>query len=339
VTTDSIAVTPPPLVGKRRLIDQAEDLPSVVAQLADACVIGVDVEAGTPPRERHSRFALLQIAVEGHTFAIDPLRIRDLSPLAPIMSSENIIKVFHGIGLDRDMLESAALPLRQVCDLSDLARSAYGKGEASLAALARRAFGIGMDKSLQRSDWLHRPLSLPLLAYAWRDAELTLGLYHWALAHHPKLIALHTVLESRPVVSDQLPAWLRTTLSGSRQPITELLALEDLDVEQDTDTIISAMELAFDTVTDPRLRGRLMRVAGDLDLYEVVPTLVLSLGADPANVRAAAARALARLGERSAEEAIRALLDDQTLEVREAAAEALETLPLRVPPETAEEQL
>src|SRR6185437_14349082 len=135
-------------------------------------------------------------------------------------------------GLDRDMLEGANLPLRQVCDLSELARSAYGKGEASLADLARRAFGIGMDKSLQRSDWLHRPLSLPLLAYAWRDAELTLGLYHWASAHHPKLIALHTVLESRPVLSERLPLWLRTALSGSRQPITELLGQEELDVER-----------------------------------------------------------------------------------------------------------
>ena len=65
--------------------------------------------------------------------------------------------MFHGITLDRDMLEGAGLTLRMVTDLGDLARSAYGKGEASLAALSRRAFGIGMDKSLQRSDWLHRP--------------------------------------------------------------------------------------------------------------------------------------------------------------------------------------
>jgi hypothetical protein len=334
--TDDKVFSAPPLVGSRRLIDRPEDLWTLVTQLSAVRVLGVDVEAGTPPRERHPRFALLQIAIEGAAFAIDPLRIRDLSPLAQIMSSEHILKVFHGIGLDRDMLEGAQLPLRNVCDLSDLARSAYGKGEASLAALARRAFGIGMDKSLQRSDWLHRPLSLPLLSYAWRDAELTFGLYHWAAVRHAGLVALHTVVESRPVVSERLPAWLRTALGGSRQPVAELLALENLEVDRDTTQILGAMETAFQTVTDPRLRARLPRIAGDLDLYEIVPALLQSLAAQPANERAAAARALARLGERSAEDAIRCLLEDDTAEVREAAAEALELLPLRVPPEAAE---
>jgi len=214
-----------------------------------------------------------------------------------------------------------------------LARSAYGKGEASLAALARRAFGIGMDKSLQRSDWLHRPLSLPLLAYAWRDAELTLGLYHWAREQHPTLIRLHTALEPRPIIPEHLPPWLRTVLGGSRQPVADLLALEGLEVERDTTTVLEAMESALLTVSDPRLRARLFRVAGELDLYELVPALLTALGAEPANERAAAAKALATLGEQSTEPAIRALLADETAEVRESAAQALEILPQRIPPE------
>ncbi|HVA92061.1 MAG TPA: HEAT repeat domain-containing protein [Chloroflexota bacterium] len=324
---------PAPPQGKRRLIDQPDDLAAVAVQLAAAPILGVDVEAGIPPRERHSRFALLQIAIAGITFAIDPLRIRDLSPLAPIMGSETILKVFHGIGLDRDMLEGAQLPLRQVCDLSDLARSAYGKGEASLAALARRAFGIGMDKSLQRSDWLHRPLSLPLLSYAWRDAELTLGLYFWAREHHPTLIHLHTTLDPRPSIPAHLPAWLRTVLGGSRQPVADLMAQNGLEVERDTAAVLSAMESGLNTVSDPRLRARLLRVAGELDLYELAPALLSALQAEPANERAAAAKALATLGEQSTEPAIRALLDDETAEVRESALQALEILPQRIPPE------
>lgn len=325
---------PPPPPGKRHLIDLPEDLAAVAAHLAAFPVLGVDVEAGIPPRERHSRFALLQIAIAGSTYAIDPLRLRDLSLLAPIMGADTILKVFHGIGLDRDMLEGAGLPLRHVCDLSDLARSAYGKGEASLSALARRAFGIGMDKSLQRSDWLHRPLSLPLLAYAWRDAELTLGLYHWAAEHHPSLVRLHTMAEARPVIPPSFPPWLRAALSGSRQPVAELLTQDGLDIERDSDQVLTAMRLALDTIYDPRPRPRLLRVAGELDLYELAPMLLRSLAAEPANERAAAARALATLGEQSAEPAIRALLEDETAEVREAAAQALELLPQRVVPES-----
>ena len=133
-----------PLPGVRHLIDKPEELIEVAKVLAKASVMGIDVEAGIPPRERQSRFALLQIAIPGETYAIDPLRIRDLTALAPILASERIVKVFHGIALDRDMLESSGLELRYVADLSEVARSAYGKGEASLAAFTRRAFGIGM---------------------------------------------------------------------------------------------------------------------------------------------------------------------------------------------------
>jgi hypothetical protein len=334
--TQQEAVSPAPLPGRRQLIDQAEDLPLVLERLASVSVLGVDVEAGIPPRERHSRFALLQIATGDYTVAIDPLRLRDLSSLGPIMDSERIVKVFHGIALDRDMLESAGLQLHCVCDLSEVARSAYGKGEASLSALSRRAFGIGMDKSLQRSDWLHRPLSLPLLAYAWRDAELTLGLYHWASRMHPELVKLHTLLSPRPEVPEGVAPWLRTVLTGSRQPIYDVLLQAGVDVDADTQGVLDAVNYALETISDPRLRARALRVAGDLDLYELVPLLVKSLHAVAAPERAAAARALATMGEQSAEPAIRAMLDDPTQEVRDAAAMSLELLPLRAPPEELE---
>ena len=320
---------PAPPHGRRILIDSTEAVPAVVARLLAEPVLGVDVEAGVPPRERHSRFALLQIAVPGETFAVDPLRLRDLSAFEPVFSSEAIIKVFHGIALDRDMLEGAGLTLRMVTDLGDLARSAYGKGEASLAALSRRAFGIGMDKSLQRSDWLHRPLSLPLLAYAWRDAELTLGLYHWAARFHPRLLALHTKSDPRPITPAHLPTWLQTVLGGSRTSPFELLAQDNLDIERDSDAVVAAMRQALIEIDDPFLRVRLLRATGDLELYELAAALASSLQAPAANERAAAARALATMGELGAEDAIRALLDDPTDEVRQAAEAALQLLPER----------
>lgn len=319
----------PPLPVQRSLIDRPDMLPRVAEALLRAPVIGVDVEAGIPPRERHSRFALLQIATEQQTFAVDPLRIRDLSDLAPIFASDAITKVFHGIALDRDMLEGVGLALRMVVDLSDLARSAYGKGEASLAALSRRAFGIGMDKSFQRSDWLHRPISLPLLAYAWRDAELTLALYHWAASEHPDLLMLHTSLEPRPSVPIGAPPWLRAALQGARQSAFDLLIQDGLNVDTDADAVVAAMRTALDGVREPLLRVRLLRVAGELELFELSDRIRASLGAPSAPERAAAARALASMGERRAEGAIRDLLEDPTEEVRAAAALALELLPQR----------
>jgi hypothetical protein len=228
------------------------------------------------------------------------------------------------------MLEGAGLELRFVADLSEVARSAYGKGEASLAAFTRRAFGVGMDKSLQRSEWLHRPIALPLLAYAWRDAELTLGLYYWCARHLPDLLALHTTMSAKPVIPDSLPPWVQTLIGGSRQSLPDLLALDGLDVERDTDRILETIRDAFARVTAPYLRGRLIRAVGDLELFEMAPDLVNLLRSRSANERAAAARALATMGEASAEVDITLLLDDPTDEVRQAAEQALRLLPERI---------
>lgn len=320
---------PPPPFGRRALIDRPDQVPAVVERLLAEPVLGVDVEAGIPPRERHSRFALLQVAVPGDTYAIDPLRLRDLRAFEPVFGSEHSVKVFHGIALDREMLEGSGLTLHQVADLSDLARSAYGKGEASLASLSRRAFGIGMDKSFQRSDWLHRPLPLPLLAYAWRDAELTLALYHWAKQFHPQLLALHTSRDPRPEAPGDVPGWLRAVILGSRQSAFDLLAQENLDLDADSEPIVAAMRHVLTTIRDPFQRVRLLRAAGELELYELVDIVAASLQAPAAHERAAAARALAAMGEMSAEPAIRALLLDPTEEVRQAAEAALHTLPER----------
>ncbi|HWE64354.1 MAG TPA: HEAT repeat domain-containing protein, partial [Chloroflexota bacterium] len=184
-------------------------------------------------------------------------------------------------------------------------------------------------KSLQRSDWLHRPLALPLLAYAWRDAELTLALYHWAALEHPALLALHTSLYPRLTVPSGLPHWITLILEGSRQSAFDVLDQDDLDVDRDSDTVVSTMRQALELVNDPALRVRLFRVAAELDLFELVDELAASLKAPSANERAAAARALAALGELRAEPAIRGLLEDPTEEVRLAAAQALQTLPVR----------
>jgi hypothetical protein len=330
MTVESVRESAPAPPSVRRLIDRQDDLIAVVERLAREPVLGIDVEAGTPPRERQSKFALLQIAVTGATFAIDPLRLQDLEPLAPVMASQSTLKVFHGISLDRDMLEGAGLVLRHVADLGEVARSAYGKGEASLAAFARRAFGLGMDKSLQRSAWLHRPLDVPLLNYAWRDAELTLALYHWSTRHEPELLALHTSLNPRPDIPDGLPAWVHAVLNGSRQPPSDLLAADNLDLESDTASVVSGVQAGLDAVRAPFLRGRLLRAIGELELYEMAPILRGLLQARSALERSAAARALAVMGEAEAEGDIRRLLADPTQEVREAAEQALQLLPERV---------
>ena len=224
------------------------------------------------------------------------------------------------------MLESAGLGLRHVSDLSEVARSAYGKGEASLMALTRRAFGIGMDKSFQRGAWLHRPLTLPLLNYAYRDAELTLGLYHWLLEHEPELLSVHTTLSPRTELPEDLPSWLHSVVTGSRTPAYELLSQADIDMERDLADVLQAIRRALRQIRDPFLRTRVYRAIGDLQLYEMEPELTDAARSRAAHERAAALRALSAVGDVNTAVIISDALDDATLEVREAAASALQAL-------------
>ena len=65
----------------------------------------------------------------------------------------------------------------------------------SLAGMLQRAFGYRLDKSLQRTDWLRRPLPPAMVAYAARDAEVTLALYYWLDTHYHTILKMHEYME------------------------------------------------------------------------------------------------------------------------------------------------
>ncbi len=321
---------PPP--GRRTLVDTPAALAELPAKLAMAPAIGVDIETAIPPRESRQRFALLQVATRGETWAIDPIRLPDLSLLAPIFANTAVVKVFCAAGSDAAFLEAAGLPLRWLCDVAEVGRSAYGRRGEGLQALVERAFTIVMDKSLQRSDWLKRPLTAPLLSYAYRDAELTLALYQWFLEREPTLVTLHTVLLARPELPPGLPDWLIPILEGRRTgdrrvPADELLVQSGLDVEQDLAAVLAGFMEALRLVHDVRARTRLLDAIGELDLFELLPPLLAELSSPSATLRFSAVRALGRLAADEAEPFLRQLQsDDPVPDVREAAVRALRAI-------------
>lgn len=90
--------------------------------------------------------------------------------------------------------------------------------------------------------------------------------------------------------------------------------------------MIADCRAALATLTQPMRRSRLLRLIADLSLVELAPDIELLLKAPTADERAASARALGRMGIKTAKEAITPLLQDPVHDVRKAAQTALHNL-------------
>jgi hypothetical protein len=323
---------PPPVAPgswKRRIfVERPAELAALAERLATAHLIAIDAEfaqprlrsAGEPPH----RLALLQIAIDdGYeaSYVVDTLRLANLSPLAPPLANGAILKLFHGIGADARVLATRDLYARHTLDLEAVSRSIFGQRESGLQAMLQRACGIRLDKTLQRADWGHRPLTPAMIAYAARDAEMTFVLYDWLRTHYPPIVAAHEIpAESTlPDVAD----WMLPILESTRMRSVES-ALADTDLS--AESAAHDLAQALGGVTHPAQRARLLRAIGELGLMTVAPVVRPFLAAVTTEERAGAARALGRIGDWQSQRELEALLHDPVEDVRQAAETALEAL-------------
>lgn len=186
-----------------RWIRTAEELDDLVDELAGCRAIGIDTEADSL-HHYTEKVCLLQLtAFGGSSWLIDPLALRDLSALAPILADAAVLKVVHGgdndvMSLRRDF----GFSFRCMFDTSIAARL-LGDTEVGLQALVRNELGIELSKGSQRDDWSKRPLTAKQEAYALADvahlmalaARLTerlaeAGRTHWAREEFEALASL-----------------------------------------------------------------------------------------------------------------------------------------------------
>jgi len=160
-----------------RLITGQDDLVAVVRVLAAEKHVAIDTEtdsfyAYTP------RVCLIQLSCNQSDFLLDPLTLRDLSPLAPLLSDPGVEKVLHAsendiIGLKRDF----QLSVRPVFDTA-IACRLLGRKQLALSRILAEEFGVKSDKKLQRCNWAKRPLSHEQLSYAQQDTHFLIELRH-----------------------------------------------------------------------------------------------------------------------------------------------------------------
>lgn len=318
-------------IWKRRLyIDRPADLRAVAGELASARVLAIDAEFSQPkvrePDEPSHRLALLQLACDNEqraSFVIDALRLADLSPLRPALENPGVLKLFHGIGSDARVLATRGLEARNTLDLEAVSRSIFGQRESGLQKMLQRACEIRLDKSLQRADWSRRPLTPAMVAYAARDAEMTLVLHGWLRQNYAWAVALHeTPADETP---PQVAAWIAPYLDGAR-PRPVVLAVAEAGIANHLPRQQEDVRVALLAVRHPNQRARVMRVITDLELTRLAGDLRPFITAEASEERAGAIRAIGRLHDKSSLPLIQPLLEDPVQDVRQAAYLAIEQL-------------
>jgi ribonuclease D len=116
------------------------------------------------------KVCLIQLGDDrGRAVLIDPLALRDLRPLAPLMADPEVTKVLHGADYDVTTLKrDFGFSFASVFDTMIAARF-LGVPEIGLQAVARRELGVELSKASQKDDWSRRPLTPTQEAYALAD--------------------------------------------------------------------------------------------------------------------------------------------------------------------------
>lgn len=333
-----LGTTPPvgklPARGERFWVDRPEQLLNAVNVLKKARVVAVDAEF-TQVRARAQnaekpvpmvpRLSLLQLAIDQICYVVDALRLHNLAPLATVLGNPQIAVLLHGAGGDLRVMAERGLQVVRYYDLEATCRSIFGQRESSLATMLQRAFGFSLDKTLQRTDWTRRPLPPAMIAYAARDAEVTLALYYWLDRHYHAVLQAHQTSEW---MEESVPVWIEPFLKGN-SPLSPEVAVAEAKkcgLIQSRSLVLVDCRTALSEVHHPMRRSRLLRLITDLGLTQLVPDILPLLEASTADERAGSARALGRLGVDSAIEAITPLLQDPVQDVRKAAQTAIRNL-------------
>lgn len=182
------------------------------------------------------RLALLQFAKpDGSVWLVDPLAVKDLTPLTPVFAEPRPLLLVHAGDNDLSHLKRRyGFTFRSIFDTAIAARFLGGKA-LGLDTLLETWLGVTLPPSRQRDDWSARPLTPSQIDYAAADVRhlfalkerLTeelraIGRLSWAEEECAALAA--QVIPERPPDPD---AWM--SVKGARElSARSLAALREL---------------------------------------------------------------------------------------------------------------
>ncbi len=159
-----------------RWIRTPEELEGLADSLEGSRALALDSESDSL-YHHFEKVCLVQLATDrGEGWLIDPLAVRDLTALGPLMADPGVVKVLHGADYDVTTLKrDFGFAFAGLFDTMIAARY-LGMPEIGLQAVAKAELGAVLSKDSQKDDWSRRPLTPRQEAYAAADVEHLLAL-------------------------------------------------------------------------------------------------------------------------------------------------------------------
>jgi ribonuclease D len=158
-----------------KLVTRPNQLEQAVKTMLAQPIVAVDTESNSLFAYRE-QVCLIQFSLRGHDYLVDPLALRDLSPLEKIFGSTKIEKIFHAAEYDLlTMRRDFGFRFRNLFDTMIAARI-LGRSRVGLGSLLKDEFGIHLEKKFQRANWGRRPLPNAMRQYAINDTHYLIRL-------------------------------------------------------------------------------------------------------------------------------------------------------------------
>lgn len=154
----------------RELIVDSDRLAEVARAISGQPLLGLDLE-GNGRHRYPEQVCLVQMAVPGSIFIVDPLSVDDVSPLGSLLEDDSVEKILHSADYDLRCLDRDwGFRVRNLFDAS-IGAAFLGLSKTGLASVLADVLGVDIPKSkrLQKSDWTLRPLAAEALEYAASD--------------------------------------------------------------------------------------------------------------------------------------------------------------------------
>jgi len=158
-------------------IDTPEQLTHLCQQIEQEPWIALDTEF-LREKTYYPQFCLLQIASPDWVACIDPLVLKDLSPLFEVIYNPKLIKVFHACRQDLEIFYQITGKIPESVFDTQIAAPLLGIQEnPGYAMLVSGFLNINLSKAHTRTDWSIRPLSEEQLKYAADDVIYLCEIY------------------------------------------------------------------------------------------------------------------------------------------------------------------
>lgn len=181
-------------------ITTSDQLNDFCKSLESSDVLAVDTEF-VRERTYFHRIGLIQVAGKEGCGAIDPVVLKDLTPLLEILKDPSKIKVFHAARQDLEILVRLCGQVIPPVFDTQVAAALVGWGsQISFAKLIQKALGKHIHKSETYTDWCRRPLSENQIQYAIDDVRYLMPAYE-------RLIERLTELKRNDWVAGEVKIW------------------------------------------------------------------------------------------------------------------------------------